>query len=460
MDNRVFRFIRTSLLAIATFMTCVGAVPAGSADTSILKQIILEYNRTAYLDSLADGSYKGTAGILNIDPDVARSLGIKALITREYLDAKGSEAEAERLFNQAVSALSVEEEDAKGELVGRAGESAVASREARAAARRLFAAYRSQVTPETDERLNEEACSRVMDSLLGESMKRASFELRDGLGMYYNRCQGLAESAPPLTSENVKFVNYVFSEFQQKGSEADRSAFDLGRQDPARGTVPGAVWKAAIRGEATQLVGIMESVLERTRSGTYPVDPLLFFALMRRESNFDPRAVSYVGAAGLTQIMPQTGRDLGMKQIFQPFYFEEAQSLLKRERDLRQKAISLLLAITPENRVTQVRLARDTMQDSLNCGRNRAHLFGRYRRELLENGQDDRLDPQKAISYGYRYLSDLMRIQKGDISLALASYNAGAHRVKQFNGLPPYAETVTFRNTVLKHYREYLERLK
>jgi soluble lytic murein transglycosylase-like protein len=53
-----------------------------------------------------------------------------------------------------------------------------------------------------------------------------------------------------------------------------------------------------------------------------------------------------------------------------------------------------------------------------------------------------------------------MKIQKGDITLALASYNAGPHRVTEYNGVPPYTETVTFRNTVLKYYREYMDRVK
>ena len=51
-----------------------------------------------------------------------------------------------------------------------------------------------------------------------------------------------------------------------------------------------------------------------------------------------------------------------------------------------------------------------------------------------------------------------MKAQNGDISLALASYNAGPHRVKQYNGIPPYKETVSFRNMVLKYYREYLNK--
>ena len=68
---------------------------------------------------------------------------------------------------------------------------------------------------------------------------------------------------------------------------------------------------------------------------------------------------------------------------------------------------------------------------------------------MLEHGKDDRLDAAKAIAFGYRYFSKMMEKNNGDISLALASYNAGPHRVSQYEGIPPYEETVTFRNKVL-----------
>ncbi len=46
-------------------------------------------------------------------------------------------------------------------------------------------------------------------------------------------------------------------------------------------------------------------------------DPALYFALIRQESSFDPRSKSWVGATGLTQVMPKTGQgiasDLGVR---------------------------------------------------------------------------------------------------------------------------------------------------
>ncbi len=447
-------------VAAAAGLCLCPARAAAQADLSLLRQSIIEYNLKSYNQSLLDGYYAGEAGILLIKPEAARSLGLKALINEDYREAQTLDAKADRLFSQAVSALkSQQREAAPGEHAKQAGEWGLASREARAAARKRFDAYRARISIETDERLDKKAASAVLNRLLEESLKQASFNLREALGRFRNRCQDLPDDTPPLTPDNVRFVNFVFSEFQEKASAEDKAHLDLGKQPERPGNPDGPSWKTAAKELGPPFLDLIERCLKNRQGSGYPVDPLLFIALMRRESSFDPRAVSYLGAAGLTQIMPKTGKGLGMEQIFMPDYFEEAMSLFKQERQLRRKAISLISEADPANIVERAGHARKLMQDSLNCSGKRSELFGRYRKELLNDNPDDRLDPCKAIAYGYTYFSDLMMMQKGDMTLALAAYNAGPHRVEQYNGMPPYSETVTFRNTVLKYYREYLDRL-
>ena len=440
---------------------CLAFAPAASANSSLLKQSIIDYNLESYRKSLSDGSYKGAAGILLMGPEVARSFGLKTLINQDYMEARELNKRGRLLFARAVSAITTrKKEKFSGAHSKRAGNLALKSKKALGSAREYFEAYRSKLTPEVDDRLNRANCSALLDNLLEESVKLAASNLRDALGIFYNRCQGLPQNSPSLSPKNVQFVNYVFYEFTQKASDTDKERFDLGKQKARRGVNPGSLWKNAVRKESPLFISLVEKCLDKNKRAGYPVDPLLFMALIKRESNFDPHAVSYVGAAGLTQIMPKTGKGLGMKNIYMPSYFEKAISLMKSQRKLRKRARVLLSEVTATNKTKLARDARGLMQKSLKCGRERSKLFKRYKRDLLKKNRDDRLNPGKSIEFGYKYFSGLMKAQNGDISLALASYNAGPHRVKQYKGIPPYKETVTFRNMVLKYYREYRMELR
>ena len=58
-----------------------------------------------------------------------------------------------------------------------------------------------------------------------------------------------------------------------------------------------------------------------------------------------------------------------------------------------------------------------------------------------EYGALDPLDAKQNIFAGVKYLSNLLDRYNGNVSLALAGYNAGPTAVKRFKGIPPYRET-------------------
>lgn len=64
-------------------------------------------------------------------------------------------------------------------------------------------------------------------------------------------------------------------------------------------------------------------------------------------------------------------------------------------------------------------------------------------------------DPKQNIRGGIRYLRFLLDTFKGDVTLALAAYNAGLSRVSQYGGVPPYQETRNYISKVLAFQRSY-----
>ena len=114
----------------------------------------------------------------------------------------------------------------------------------------------------------------------------------------------------------------------------------------------------------------------------YDMDAFLIKAIAMYESNYLSNAISTTGAMGLMALMPETARDLGVRDSFNP----------------------------------------------------------------VEN-----------IDGGVRLVKKLHEAFQGDISLILAGYNAGKTSVKNYNGIPPYPETIAYVSNVSKIY-DFLKR--
>ena len=107
------------------------------------------------------------------------------------------------------------------------------------------------------------------------------------------------------------------------------------------------------------------------------VDPRFIHAVIKQESKYNPKAVSYVGAAGLMQMMPATAKRFGLKNPF---------------------------------------------------------------------------DATANVAAGTKYLKWLLKRFDGDVSLALAGYNAGEGSVDKYKGVPPFSETQNYVKKIVSNY--------
>src|SRR5215510_7773979 len=70
-------------------------------------------------------------------------------------------------------------------------------------------------------------------------------------------------------------------------------------------------------------------------------------------------------------------------------------------------------------------------------------------------GVHDPFDPAQSLDGAAKYLRGLLGQFSGDVSKALAAYNAGEGNVKKYGGIPPFAETQAYVPAVLAAYDTY-----
>lgn len=67
-------------------------------------------------------------------------------------------------------------------------------------------------------------------------------------------------------------------------------------------------------------------------------------------------------------------------------------------------------------------------------------------------GVHDVFDPEQNLDGGVRHLRTLVDRYDGDLTRALAAYNAGEAAVERYGGIPPFAETQDYVREVIDRY--------
>jgi len=70
-------------------------------------------------------------------------------------------------------------------------------------------------------------------------------------------------------------------------------------------------------------------------------------------------------------------------------------------------------------------------------------------------GVEDIFDPEHNIKGGVRHFKGLLNKFEGDVRLALAAYNAGSRKVRQYKGIPPFKATKRYIKRVVEYYQIY-----
>ncbi|KPK79401.1 MAG: hypothetical protein AMS27_18065, partial [Bacteroides sp. SM23_62_1] len=200
------RYYCYALLGLAFFCSLYLSASAVVAHP-ILKEYIIEYNLEALGKSLKDDSYRGEEGILRIKPEIANELGIKAFIDEDYKDSIRLFKEADKALAKAREHMvSRKKEKISGYYAKNIADNFIIYKRKSLEAQEKLLNYRSRLTPEIDERFDNNICETILDRVLRESLTKADNRLRDGLGYYYNISQGIDGKAFPLTTENIRFV--------------------------------------------------------------------------------------------------------------------------------------------------------------------------------------------------------------------------------------------------------------
>ncbi len=152
----------------------------------------------------------------------------------------------------------------------------------------------------------------------------------------------------------------------------------------------------------TQNEEIPYLALARAEAAANGIDLALVLAVIQKESSFDPKARSSVGAVGLMQVMPATAKHMGLKNGAQ----------------LKDPAVNIKYGV-------------------------------KYLKYLWDQFADTAAADISAADIG-----------KTASQMAIAAYNAGQGNVRKYNGIPPFKETRAYVKKVTEYFTYFSDMLE
>ena len=226
------------------------------------------------------------------------------------------------------------------------------------------------------------------------------------LSAFYDRLRGYGPGDSPIvTAGAVHDLAMSMGRSQASPGGAEQPSAPSGGLDipsPVEWPIPAAQGTADEESAAktARELGMREDIVrlafrEARKQG---VDYRLVLAVIEQESSFDPRATSAVGARGLMQIMPATGRGLGVRNA----------------NDLYNPMVNLRAGIG-------------------------------YLKDLWNQFSD----------VTFAQLGSINPSTNQQVKMAIAAYNAGPGAVGKYGNVPPYRETRDYVAKVLRNYVEF-----
>ena len=149
-----------------------------------------------------------------------------------------------------------------------------------------------------------------------------------------------------------------------------------------------------------------------------------------------------------TQVMYNEGRrrrTYGPPRAAVSSSSKELESLVAKYAAMRSLDPDLVRA------VIQVESGGQTMALSNKGAMGLMQLMPGTARELAV---DEPYDAEQNVSGGTQYLSRMLDLFNGNLELALSGYNAGPEAVNRYGGIPPYPETRSYVEKVMRLYRD------